>query len=176
VGDVEARGVREAIDALLGTVESVMEPDTLFLRPDQSLSEAAVELEKAGISGGPVMSGRFVVGMVSLSDLFEAAGVAASEAATSGPWHRYEHTLAQTGKTVADAMSRQVVSMQPDASIAEAASLMRLHRVNRIPVVDRSGTLRGIVARDDIIRSVARVAHALHAARAHPGASALAPG
>jgi len=172
---METSAVRESIDALLGSVETIMQPDTLVLRPEQSLADAAQELERAGISGGPVMSGGRVIGMVSLSDLFEAVGVPAGQVATSGPWHRYEHVLAESKKTVSDVMSHQVVSLPPEAPIGEAASLMRTHRVNRIPVVDRTGALRGIVARDDIIEAVANAAHALHALRAHPGAPALPP-
>jgi hypothetical protein len=34
--------------------------------------------------------------MVSLKDLFAAAGVAPSVAATAGPWHRYERDLDAT--------------------------------------------------------------------------------
>jgi CBS domain-containing protein len=171
---METSVVRESIDALLGSVESIMQPETLLLRPEQSLADAAQELERVGISGGPVMSGGRVIGMVSLSDLFEAVGIAASRAATSGPWHRYEHVLATSKKTVSDVMSRQVVSLSPDAPITEAASVMRIYRVNRIPVVDRTGTLRGIVARDDIIEAVAKAAHELHTLRAQPGVPAKA--
>ncbi len=95
---METSAAREAIDALLGSVESIMEPETLVLRPEQSLADAAQELERAGISGGPVMRAGRVIGMVSLSDLFEAVGVPTSQAETSGPWHRYEHVLAESRK------------------------------------------------------------------------------
>lgn len=166
---------RETIDGLLGSVESIMQAHTVVLRPDETLEEAARKLEKAGVSGGPVMSGGEVIGMVSLSDLFEAAGVPFAKAATSGPWHRYEHSLGQSEKKVKDVMSHQVVSVQPAAPIAEAASLMRSYRINRLPVVDRTGTLHGIVARDDIIEAVARVAHELHSARSSPSTPALGP-
>lgn len=167
--------VREVIDALLGSVETIMQPETVYLRAEQSLGEAAEELERAGVSGGPVMTGGRVAGMISLGDMFEAVGVPASQAATSGPWHRYEHVLAKSGKTVSEVMSRHVVSMPPEASIAEAASLMRAERVNRIPVVDRAGSLRGIVARDDIIEAVARVAQGLYKRRAHVNAPVMSP-
>jgi CBS-domain-containing membrane protein len=119
------------------------------------------------------MSGGEVIGMVTLSDLFEAAGIPLGIAATSGPWHRYEHSLAQSEKKVQDVMSHQVVSVPPAAPIAEAASLMRTYRINRLPVVDRTGTLHGIVARDDIIDAVALAAHELHSIRPRPGMSAL---
>lgn len=152
-----------------------MQTDPVVLRPDQSLEEAGRRLERAGVSGGPVMSNGAVVGMLSLSDLFEACGIPLGRVATSGPWHRYERALAESEKTVADVMTHQVVAVHPEATIAEAASHMRTYRINRLPVVDQAGSLRGIVARDDIIDAVAKAVHELHSRRNHPGLPTMAP-
>lgn len=148
----------ETVERLLGTVEDVMQRRVVVVACDQSLGSAARELERAGVSGAPVTEGGRVVGVVTLRDLFQAAGVSPATVATTGPWHRYEHLMARATGTVADAMSRHVVTIRPEASVASAAAAMRAHGVNRIPVVDETGALRGIVARDDVVEAVARLA------------------
>jgi CBS domain-containing protein len=54
----------------------------------------------------------------------------------------------------ADIMTQSVVSIQPDASILEAARLMLHHKVSGLPVVHPSGTLVGIVTEGDFLRRV----------------------
>jgi len=145
----------EDLTPLLGTVADAMETKVVSLRPEQSLQEAAFDLERAEVSGAPVVDGGRVVGMVSLSALFTAAGVEFEKAATSGPWHRYEHALAKSSRSVGDVMTTTVVVLAPDTPITEAAAIMRERGVNRIPIVDADGGLVGIVARDDIVAAVA---------------------
>ncbi len=137
-------------------VGSIMRRSVVVLAPDRSIGEAARILEREGISGAPVTEGGRIVGMVSLADLFRSAGVRPEDAATSGPWHRHEIAMAQSGRTVAVAMQTNVATVPPDAPIGEVAALMRRRGVNRIPVVSPDGIVVGIVARDDIIEAVAR--------------------
>lgn len=51
-----------------------------------------------------------------------------------------------------DVMTRDVVSIDPDASILEAVRLMLQHRISGLPVVDSSGQLQGIVTEGDFLR------------------------
>lgn len=51
-----------------------------------------------------------------------------------------------------DAMTRQVVSVRPDATIWEAARLMLQHRISGLPVVDNTGALVGILTEGDFLR------------------------
>jgi CBS domain-containing protein len=157
------------------TVESIMERAVVALRPDQPLEEAVRQLEVAGVSGAPVVEGGRVVGVVELRALFEAAEVPFRLAATSGPWHRDEHRLAGAERRVSDAMNTDVVFLAPDSPIAVAAVLMRDHGINRISVIDHAGALRGIVARDDIVRFVAETVRALHAVGAPGGRQRMTP-
>ena len=159
--------IRSKLDGVLGRVSASMERAVVTLRLDQTLEEGIRELERAGISGAPVVDGEAVVGMVSLSDLFEAAGIDFRNVSTSGPWHRFERQVATAGKRVADAMRRPVVTLAPEASVAEAATLMRTYGINRIPIVDSAGRLVGIVARDEVIEAVARAALSLRGGGHH---------
>jgi CBS domain-containing protein len=52
----------------------------------------------------------------------------------------------------ADVMTRSVVSIKPDASITEMATLMLDKRISGLPVIDDHGELVGIVTEGDCLR------------------------
>jgi CBS domain-containing protein len=51
---------------------------------------------------------------------------------------------------VADFMSKEVISVAPDASLEEVAAMFGRHGVHRLLVVDAAGQLQGIVAWSDL--------------------------
>jgi CBS domain-containing protein len=53
---------------------------------------------------------------------------------------------------VADIMSKDVVSVFPDASVREIASLMLERRISGVPVVDHEQHVLGVVSEGDLIR------------------------
>lgn len=57
------------------------------------------------------------------------------------------------GKTVRDAMTRQVLCVAPEQPVAEVAALMSNKDVERVPVV-REGRLVGFLTRGDIVRKL----------------------
>lgn len=56
--------------------------------------------------------------------------------------------------TVGDVMSRDPLCLRTDLSLAEAIDAMNSRAVRRAPVVDRNGTLVGIVTLDDLVPAV----------------------
>jgi CBS domain-containing protein len=52
---------------------------------------------------------------------------------------------------VTDVMTRDVVSIGPDASILEAVRLMLQHKISGLPVIDASGNLQGVVTEGDFL-------------------------
>ncbi len=52
----------------------------------------------------------------------------------------------------ADIMAQPVISVTPETAVAEAARLMLDHRISGLPVLDRSGTLVGIISEGDLLR------------------------
>jgi len=54
--------------------------------------------------------------------------------------------------TARDCMSRPVIACTPEMSIDDCADLMERHQVRRIPVLDRVGTICGMVAQGDLAR------------------------
>jgi CBS domain-containing protein len=59
-----------------------------------------------------------------------------------------------TAWTVADVMTREVVTVEPETPFKACADLMRIHHVSALPVVS-SGRLLGIVSESDLMRTVA---------------------
>jgi CBS domain-containing protein len=57
--------------------------------------------------------------------------------------------------TASDLMMAPVVTIQDDANLTEALSIMRSKKVRRLPVVTRSGSLFGIITTDDLINLLA---------------------
>jgi CBS domain-containing protein len=55
---------------------------------------------------------------------------------------------------VADVMTREVVSIAPEASVIEAVRLMLQHKISGLPVIDASGRLQGVVTEGDFLRRV----------------------
>lgn len=56
--------------------------------------------------------------------------------------------------TVRDAMTTDIVTCGEDDDVNQAVSRMAERQIRRIPVVDRSGQLRGIIAQADIATRV----------------------
>jgi CBS domain-containing protein len=105
------------------------------------------------ISAVPVLSmGRKVAGIVSEADLLRMEEPAARPYRLGSPrrqrwWSRESHL----GYTAAKLMTSPAITIHPDATIPAAARLLNDHHIRRLPVVDPSGTLIGIVSRRDLL-------------------------
>ena len=58
--------------------------------------------------------------------------------------------------TARDAMTNNPVTCREDDDVSQAVARMAERKVRRIPIVDRSGTLQGIIAQADIATRVHR--------------------
>jgi IMP dehydrogenase len=154
----EPIGVADDDPGVLGLVEDVMTRDVVTISDDEPLSYAARELERAGVSGAPVLREGRVVGIITLSDLLAHVGGRPAQVSTTGPFHRVEHLLADAspGAIVREAMTSRVRTVMVQDTLVEAARIMIEAGVNRLPVVDERGSPCGIVTRDDVVAAVAR--------------------
>ena len=57
----------------------------------------------------------------------------------------------------ADVMTKRVVTAPPDMPLGELVSLLERHGIKRVPVVDGSGKLVGIVSRADLVHALANL-------------------
>ncbi|MBI2494543.1 MAG: CBS domain-containing protein [Candidatus Rokubacteria bacterium] len=141
------------------TVEEIMTRDVIAVAPDTTIHAVARLLVDHGISGVPVVDDQgAVVGILSEGDL-----IVRQKARPRPPWwalflsdgeqlaRDYQKAM---GTTVAEVMTRPVISVRPSASIGAAAALLDRHRVRRLPVLDE-GRLVGIVSRGDLVKALA---------------------
>ena len=137
------------------TVRDVMTTDVVTVDRITRYKEIAQLLAEHKISAVPVLTmGRRVAGVVSEADLLAAQDQTARRARTGRtgvlPW-----TLRQAAQrpklTAEDLMTKPAITIHPDAPIPRAAAVMRNNHVKRLPVVDPSGKLLGIVSRRDLL-------------------------
>ena len=147
-------------------LRSVMSPDVVVLRPDQTLAEAADLLADHGIGAAPVVddSGA-VVGLLRDEDLLATEArlhvpttiaILGVDFTLPSQVRRYDEELRQAiASTVGGAMETEFPHLGPDASIEDAATLMHESDVTHVVVVN-AGKPIGIVARGDLVRFLAR--------------------
>jgi CBS domain-containing protein len=113
-------------------VNEIMTTNVITVGDDTRIEDAARLLARHRISGLPVVNrAGALVGVVTEYDL-----------------------LARSGVTVADIMSRGVISVSPETDTEDVAHLLADRRVRRVPVLD-SGRLVGIVSRSDLVQQIA---------------------
>ncbi|MEZ5204629.1 MAG: CBS domain-containing protein [Acidimicrobiales bacterium] len=141
-----------------------MTTEVLTFRPDINVADAMAELVARGVDGAPVLDDDGeVVGVISTGDLIvqetelHVPTVISLFGATlelpSSKRHFEEDLRRALGSTVADVMSTDPVTIDPAASVEQAATKMHHEEVSRLPVVD-GGRLVGIVSRTDIVRAI----------------------
>jgi CBS domain-containing protein len=153
-----------------------MTQDVVTLDPEMTLTELDRVLLSYGVSGGPVVEGGVVVGVVSRSDVIRALYEEQTEAArVSGfytspfpiPIPALEH-LARDSRRIADRMTKMrvreimtsdVKSVAPGDPVEVVARMLATGGHHRVPVLE-GGRLVGIVTSLDIVRLVARGAPA----------------
>jgi len=62
--------------------------------------------------------------------------------------------LTKKGNTVGDIMSSPARTIKQTNSVGEAAAIMLKYKVNRLPVVSKSGEVIGLVSRTDIFTAL----------------------
>jgi CBS domain-containing protein len=149
----------------------VMTSKVITVRPDAEVRDVARLLVQKGISGVPVMSAEGdLLGIVSEGDLLRRSEIG-SERDRSW-WLRFFATPDTLAKEfvkshalkVADVMTREVISVEPDTPLRDIATTLEDHRIKRVPVV-RDGNLVGIVSRANLVQALA----SLPAAAGKPG-------
>lgn len=140
-------------EILLGTVGDAMTPQVVLVQVDTPADVALRRLERAQVSGAPVVDGGRVAGVITIRDLLIPI-LAGGPAQTTGPFHRHEHHL--TTYRVRDLMTSEPITAGTNWPLARAVTAMDQLGINRVPVVDTLGRPVGILTRDDVLRALAR--------------------
>lgn len=123
-------------------LRDIMTTEVVVVAPELTIRDAMVLFTTRHVSGAPVVSGRDVVGVVSMTDLAELAEMPSPDA------------TALDDHVVSEVMSRKICALPPDTPIDKAANLMRTADVHRVLVMDGE-SLIGLVTSRDIADAVA---------------------
>jgi CBS domain-containing protein len=122
-----------------------MSKDVLTVDPKTPIAEAYRLMKERKVRRLPVVKDGRLIGIVTLGDVREAS----PSSATSLSIWELNYLWAQL--TVDRVMKTHVITIAPDATIMDAASLMLEHKISGLPVVD-DGALVGIITESDIFR------------------------
>ncbi|HTQ08301.1 MAG TPA: DUF190 domain-containing protein [Polyangiaceae bacterium] len=141
------------------TAGEVMSRDVATVPPSASVRQV-VELMFGKIYRAvPVVENGTVLGIVTNSDLLSRAGLAARvELLPSLDATELAGILDELdgqGQTARDVMTSPVVTVSGAEPLSHVADLMAQRHLKRVPVLDESGRLAGIVSRLDLLRTVA---------------------
>lgn len=130
-------------------VSDIMTKNVVKISPEESVEVAARALTHYNIGALPVCDARGkLCGMVTDRDLVIRCMAANKPASDT---------------TVRQVMTNQLISVEPDADVTEAAQLMGCKQIRRLPVVEQ-GKLCGMISLGDIAgekRTVGQAASAL---------------
>jgi CBS domain-containing protein len=136
-------------------VKDLMTTQVVTVGPATPFKEIVARLAEQRVSAVPVVDDAgLVLGVVSEADLLLKEEFPDPDQDIPLFWtkrRRLEREKA-AGSTARDLMSVALVSISPDATVAEAAR--RIHRANikRLPVIGEGGRLVGIISRSDLLK------------------------
>jgi CBS domain-containing protein len=145
-------------------VKEIMEPVTSnWLRPEQTLYDAICTMRKtrwedSSVNGMVVLEhGIKLVGIVSIKDVIKAVIPSYLEEnlggfTWEGMFEEYAHKAGQM--LVRDIMSTEIITIGADDKLLHCADLMIDNHLQRLPVVDKSGRVLGMVHIRDIYLSI----------------------
>lgn len=121
-----------------------MSSDVVAARPETTVREIAVMFKQYDIGAVPVVDhARTILGIVSKGDVISRRELGiGSLTGTVGTSH---------GLCAQDIMSRSIITVPEDTSLADVAEIMQDRHIKHLPVV-RAEKLIGIVSRTDVVR------------------------
>jgi predicted transcriptional regulator len=112
----------------MSTLNTVMRRSLIVIGVDASVEQALALARAEHLHHLPVVRDATVVGLVCTCDLRHAA----------------------LGRPIEEVMSQPVISLEPSATLLDAAQAMNQHDVGSVVVIER-GSARGIVTRGDLL-------------------------
>lgn len=136
-------------------VKDVMTDKVIWVERDTPFAAIAAALHQYRVSAFPVLdeAGQ-VIGVVSESDLLSKLALGGGEdgmpGMITGILRQHEMEKARA-VTAGELMTSPAATVSPDDTLEQAARLMYVRRVKRLPVVDADNHLAGIVSRADVL-------------------------
>ncbi len=128
-----------------------MTKNPMTVNSDVKIDEAANLMKTRGFRRLPVVDDGKLVGFISDRDIMR---VAPSPATTLS---KYEINSLLAKIKVSDIMQKNVIAVQADAPIEEAALLMYKNRIGGMPVISSVGAVVGVITETDIFKALVDV-------------------
>ena len=109
--------------------ESLVIKDVITIGSTETVRFATELMQKHNISGLPVVDGEKLVGIVTGRDV----------------------RFADPNLLVKDVMTKKVITAPADTNIEGAKELLHKHRVEKLPLIDKEGRLKGLITIKDIL-------------------------
>lgn len=140
-------------------VIDVMSRQVEYVRKGTSIKDVCRIIFGRGINGVPVLDGKKVVGFITerdvLSKFYPSIQEYIEDPVNMADFETMEEKASEIFRLPAEKiMSRNPITISPDTPVLRAQSLMFVHKVGRLPVVDESGNLIGILSKSDIFKSI----------------------
>ena len=138
-------------------VRQIMTQDVVTIHPEALVADAAQVMDEHDLRRLPVVDDDgSLLGIITSSDIMQV------EAAGDAIRNSYEPQADEAWLAVGDVMTREVVTIDVDATVGELAVLLIEHKVGGVPVVEWDDPQRpqmahvvGIVTETDIFRMIA---------------------
>ncbi len=112
---------------------SVVIPDPITLEPETTLEDALQVMDKFHITGIPVTKNKKLVGILTNRDI------------------RFEN---KRNKPISELMTKEnLVTIREGTSLEKSKKLLHENRIEKLPVVDSKGNLKGLLTLKDILQS-----------------------
>lgn len=125
-----------------------MRKDVIPIEATESMQEAMERMKENQSALLPVTQGGALVGVITDRDLKRAS---ASDATTLDV-HELMYLLAKI--KVSEIMSKNPISVPPDFTLEEAASVLLKNRISGVPVVDAAGGILGVITQMEIFKAL----------------------
>jgi CBS domain-containing protein len=119
------------------TVQEAMTSNPTAITPDTTVQEAARLMKTEDVGALPIVEDGRLTGVITDRDL-AVRGIAEGRGAET---------------TVRELASKDIVTIDPQQGLEEAARLMAEHQVRRLPVVEEDGRLVGMLAQADVAQA-----------------------
>lgn len=129
----------------LTEVQDWMNENAIVVSPDASLADAYTLMVENEVRRLPVVD-RELIGIITYSDILRHVPVSAEEVDEAT-------RVLLTQRTVREVMTYSPMTINPSATIQEAAERMLEYQVSGLPVV-RNGKVVGMITESDIFRLV----------------------
>jgi CBS domain-containing protein len=140
-------------------VQDVMTSNVSTVESSVPLSEVFDLLLRQQLKAVPVVEDKLVIGIITGGDLLDRAGLglrlSLQRLLPTEKLEEQKKQLAASGKTAGEIMTTPVYTIGQDERVSRAARIMIEKGIKRLPVLDKSGSLVGIISRLDVICTLA---------------------